>query len=139
MSGRSAASRRTVLRGMALAPVAGLGLTACGGGEERPSQPTGPVELGAESEVARGSSKLYWDHNVVVSRDEDGSFTAYSTLCTHASCPINQLKGTKLICPCHGSEFDATTGKVLREPAVAPLIPLSVEVRNGTIVAKPQT
>lgn len=139
LSGRSAASRRTVLRGMALTPVAGLGLTACGGGEERPSLPTGPVELGAESEVAPGSSKLFWDHNIAVSRDEDGSFTAYSTLCTHASCPINRLKGTKLICPCHGSEFDATTGRVLREPAVAPLTPLSGEARNGTIVAKPRT
>ncbi|MGY0066637.1 Rieske (2Fe-2S) protein [Streptomyces sp. QTS137] len=138
MSGRPAASRRTVLRGMAPTPVAGLGLTACRGGEERPPQPTGPVELGAESEVAPGSGKLFRDHDIVVSRDEDGSLTAYSTLCTHASCPVNQLKGTKLICPCHGSEFDATTGKVLREPAVASLTRLSVEVRNGTIVAKPQ-
>ncbi|WAX82060.1 Rieske (2Fe-2S) protein [Streptomyces sp. KMM 9044] len=138
MPGRSAASRRTVLRGMALTPVAGLGLTACGGGEERPSQPAGPVGLGTEGEVAPGSSKPFRDHDIVVSRDGNGSFTAYSTLCTHASCPISQLEGTKPICPCHGSEFDATAGKGLREPA-APLTPLSVEVRNGTIVARPQT
>ncbi len=100
---------------------------------------SGPVELGPESEVAEGGAKLYRDHNVVVSRSGDGTLKAYDTVCTHAGCPINKLDGTKLICPCHGSEFDATTGKVLREPAVAPLQPLVVEVENGTLIAKPQT
>ncbi|MFF8636428.1 Rieske (2Fe-2S) protein [Streptomyces pilosus] len=139
MSGRPVARRRTVLRGAALAPVAGLGLTACGGaGDDRAAPLSEPVELGPESEVAAGGAKLYRDHNVVVSRGADGTLKAYDTLCTHAGCPINKLDGTQLICPCHGSEFDVTTGKVLREPAVAPLKPLTVEVRNGTMVAAPQ-
>ena len=138
MPGRPAASRRTVLRGVALTPVAGLGLTACADGESKPAVPTGPVELGAEKEVARGGAKLYRDHNVVVSRGEDGTLAAYSTICTHARCAISKLEGTRLICPCHGSEFDATSGKVLREPAVAPLTRLAVEVENGTIVAGPE-
>ncbi|MFF5157144.1 Rieske 2Fe-2S domain-containing protein [Streptomyces sp. NPDC000348] len=135
---RPAASRRTVLRGAALTPVAGLGLTACGRTEKDPVRLTGPVELGPESEVAEDGAKLYRDHNVVVSRSEDGTLKAYDTVCTHAGCPINKLEGTKLICPCHGSEFDATTGKVLREPAVAPLKALVVEVKNGTVIATPQ-
>lgn len=139
MSGRPVASRRTVLRGAALAPVAGLGLAACaGGGDDRAAPLSGPVELGPESEVAAGGVKLYRDHRVVVSRGEDGTLQAYDTLCTHAGCPINKLDGTRLICPCHGSEFDVTTGKVLREPAVAPLKRLTVEVKNGTMVAAPQ-
>ncbi|MFI2510747.1 Rieske (2Fe-2S) protein [Streptomyces sp. NPDC018972] len=133
-----AASRRTVLRGAVLAPVAGLGLAACGGADDAPAPLTGPVELGPEGEVAKGGAKLYRDHNVVVSRSGDGTLKAYNTVCTHAGCPINKLEGTKLICPCHGSEFDATTGKVLREPAVAPLKTLAVEVENGTLVARPQ-
>ncbi|MER7737795.1 Rieske (2Fe-2S) protein [Streptomyces sp. NPDC096538] len=138
MSARPAATRRTVLRGAALTPVVGLGLTACGGGDDRSAPLAGPVELGPESEVAAGDAKLYRDHNVVVSRSADGSFKAYNTVCTHAGCPINKLDGTRLVCPCHGSEFDVTTGKVLREPAVAPLKPLAVEVENGTLIAKPQ-
>ncbi|MFE9770084.1 Rieske 2Fe-2S domain-containing protein [Streptomyces sp. NPDC005931] len=139
MPGRPSASRRTVLRGVALAPVAGLGLTACGGSTGKsPAVPAGPVELGPESEVAKGAAKLYRDHNVVVSRGEDGVLAAYSTICTHALCPANKLDGTKLICTCHGSEFDTTTGKVLREPAVAPLTRLAVEVKDGTIVARPE-
>ncbi|MEV0169873.1 Rieske (2Fe-2S) protein [Streptomyces sp. NPDC050803] len=138
MSGRPAPSRRTVLRGAALTPVAGLGMAACSpGGTTTDATPTAPVDLGAESEIAKGSAKLYRDHNVVVSRAEDGTLKAYSTICTHALCPINKLEGTKLICPCHGSEFDATTGEVLHAPATVALNGLSVEAKGGRIVAGP--
>ncbi|MEU2058665.1 Rieske (2Fe-2S) protein [Streptomyces sp. NPDC013455] len=138
MPARSSASRRTVLRGAAAAPVAGLGLTACGAPKGRPAAvPTAPVDLGAESEVARGGATLYRDHNVVVSRGEDGTLKAYSTVCTHAGCPINKLQGTTLVCPCHGSEFDAVTGEVVQAPATEPLTELRVKAANGRIVAGP--
>ncbi|MEV6182337.1 Rieske (2Fe-2S) protein [Streptomyces sp. NPDC052016] len=146
MPDRSSASRRTVLRGAAVAPAAalvpaaGLGLAACSptGGTTAPATPTVPVELGADSEVGKGSAKLYRDHNVVVSRSASGELKAYSSVCTHAGCPINKLDGTTLICPCHGSEFDATTGAVVREPATVPLSELSVKAENGRIVAGPR-
>ncbi|MFE1287981.1 Rieske (2Fe-2S) protein [Streptomyces sp. NPDC058751] len=139
MSGRPSASRRTVLRGAALTPVAGLGLAACSGGSGggTPATPTAPVVLGAGSEVSKGGAELYLEHNVVVSRAEDGSLKAFSSVCTHAGCAINELRGTTLVCPCHGSEFDAGTGKVLRAPATVPLPELSVEEKNGDIVAGP--
>ncbi|MFK4150087.1 Rieske (2Fe-2S) protein [Streptomyces sp. NPDC004065] len=139
MQGRPAASRRTVLRGAALTPVAGLGLAACGpmGGTTAPATPTAPVELGAESEIPPGGVKLYRDHNVVVSRDSGGALKAFSTICTHAGCPINKLRGTTLVCPCHGSEFDATTGEVVRSPATTPLAALPVRVSGGKVVAGP--
>ncbi|MFF9766655.1 Rieske (2Fe-2S) protein [Streptomyces sp. NPDC014636] len=139
MPSRSSASRRTVLRGAAAAPVAGLGLAACAAPDGSPAAatPTAPVDLGKESEVAKGGAKLYRDHNVVVSRDEDGTLKAYSTICTHAGCPINKLQGTTLICPCHGSEFDAVTGKVVQAPATEPLAALAVKTANGRIVAGP--
>jgi Rieske Fe-S protein len=132
-------ARRTVLRGAALAPVAGIALSACSGGSGggTPATPTAPVELGAESEIAKGGAQLYREANVVVSRAENGSLKAFSTICTHAGCAINKLQGTTLICPCHGSEFDAATGKVLQAPATAPLKELSVEAKGGKIVAGP--
>ncbi|MCX5133870.1 MULTISPECIES: Rieske (2Fe-2S) protein [unclassified Streptomyces] len=140
MPGRPSASRRTVLRGAALTPVAGLGLAACSGGSGggAPATPTASVVLGAESEVAKGGAELYQDQNVVVSRAEDGSLKAFSSICTHAGCAINKLDGTTLVCPCHGSEFDARTGKVLRAPATEPLNALTVEAKNGKIVAGPE-
>ncbi|MET9257100.1 Rieske (2Fe-2S) protein [Streptomyces sp. NPDC003717] len=135
MAGRPHPSRRTVLRSAALTPVAGLGLAACSPGEDEGGG--APVDLGAETEVAKGGSKLYRDEKVVVSRADDGSLKAFSTICTHAHCPIGELKGSKLICNCHGSEFDARTGEVLQAPATQPLEALPVKVKGGRIVAGP--
>ncbi|WBO67044.1 ubiquinol-cytochrome c reductase iron-sulfur subunit [Streptomyces camelliae] len=139
MPARPSASRRTVLRGAAVAPVAGLGLAACSGpgGASASATPTAPVDLGAESEIAEGGAKLYRDHNVVVSRDKSGALKAYSTICTHAGCAINKLQGTTLICPCHGSQFDATSGKVVQQPATEPLAELPVKAAGGRIIAGP--
>ncbi|MQY33250.1 Cytochrome b6-f complex iron-sulfur subunit [Streptomyces sp. RB17] len=123
-----------------MAPAAGLGLAACAGpgqGGSAAATPTAPVDLGAESEVSKGGAKLYRDHNVVVSRDRNGALKAYSTICTHAGCPINKLQGTTLICPCHGSQFDAVTGKVVQSPATEPLAELPVKTTNGRIIAGP--
>lgn len=139
MPGRPVPSRRTVLRSAALTPVAGLGLGACSPGDDgaAPARPTAPVDLGADAEVGKGAVELHGDGNVVVSRAEDGSLRAFSTVCTHAGCAIKKLEGTKLVCPCHGSEFDARTGEVLHAPATVPLIELPVEVKQGRIVAGP--
>lgn len=138
MPGRPSATRRTVLRAAAVTPVAGLAATACSTAGGTPAAgPTASVELGAASEVDKGGAQLYQDQNVVVSRAADGTLKAYSSICTHAGCAINRLRGTTLVCPCHGSEFDARTGKVLRAPATAPLTELSVETKNGKIVAGP--
>lgn len=140
MPARPSASRRTVLRGAAVAPVAGLGLAACSapdGGGAADATPTAPVDLGAENEVAQGGAKLYRDRNVVVGRDASGALKAYSTICTHAGCPINKLRGTTLVCPCHGSQFDALTGKVVQAPATEPLTELPVKTANGRIIVGP--
>ncbi|MFF5141088.1 Rieske (2Fe-2S) protein [Streptomyces sp. NPDC013157] len=140
MPARPITSRRSVLRGAAVTSVAGLGAAACkapGGAATAEATPTAPVDLGAESEVAAGGARFYREHNVVVSRSATGVLKAYSTVCTHAGCPINKLQGTTLVCPCHGSEFDAVTGKVVRSPATEPLNELPVRASNGRIVAGP--
>ena len=36
--------------------------------------------------------------------------------CTHLGCKINQATNGKLVCPCHGSEYDLN-GQVLKGPA----------------------
>jgi Rieske Fe-S protein len=138
MSGSDDLRRRTVLRGAALTPVAGLGLVACGGagaGGDRSGGAVEPgVELGAESDVPAGGTKLYADRKVVVSRGEDGALTAWSTVCTHAGCVMTELDGTTITCGCHGSRFDAANGQVLNPPATVPLTEVPVKVENGKIV-----
>jgi Rieske Fe-S protein len=49
------------------------------------------------------------------------SLRAFSTTCTHAGCRISKSSGTKLQCNCHGSQFEAETGKALKGPALKSL------------------
>ncbi|MBL7968697.1 MAG: Rieske (2Fe-2S) protein [Prolixibacteraceae bacterium] len=49
------------------------------------------------------------------------SVRAFSTTCTHAGCRIGKGTETVLQCNCHGSQFEAATGKPLRGPAIKPL------------------
>ena len=59
-------------------------------------------------------------------RDEK-TVRAFSTTCTHAGCRIGKGTGPVLKCGCHGSQFDAKTGKALRGPATKPLQQLDCE------------
>ncbi|MDH6227521.1 MULTISPECIES: Rieske (2Fe-2S) protein [Streptomyces] len=144
MSGSDDLRRRTVLRGAALTPVAGLALAGCAGAEEnRDSSPSGVpgpgTELGAESDVPAGGSKVFARQKVVVSRTEDGALKAWSTVCTHAGCAMTKLDGTTITCACHGSRFDVENGQVLNPPATVPLTEVPVEVENGKIVTSKAT
>lgn len=42
--------------------------------------------------------------------------TVLSAHCTHLGCIINQTENDRLVCPCHGSEYDLN-GNVLKGPA----------------------
>jgi len=51
----------------------------------------------------------------------ENSLRAFSTTCTHAGCRIGKGNGNSLRCSCHGSRFEAETGKPLKGPAIKPL------------------
>lgn len=129
------ACRRTVLQGAALA-AAGAGLAACGG-KSGSAGPAEPMSLGAASEVPVGGAKLYRDDKVVVSQPKQGTFKAFSAVCTHQGCVVDSVDGTTVSCPCHGSRFDAETGAVVQGPATEPLPAVPVTVTGGTITAGP--
>jgi nitrite reductase/ring-hydroxylating ferredoxin subunit len=67
----------------------------------------------------------------------DGRLYAFDDLCTCASepCPLSGglLVGTTLMCQCHGSRFDITTGAVLDGPATAALTLHEVHEVDGRI------
>ena len=66
------------------------------------------------------------------------SLKVFSNKCTHAGCRINQEIDGQLVCPCHGSRYDSSTGKVLQGPAGLPLstIPFSTDTKTGEITIK---
>jgi len=47
-------------------------------------------------------------------------FKGFSSICTHQNCTVNGFTGTRMLCPCHGSEFD-TSGRNVVGPAPSPL------------------
>ncbi|MEU6756124.1 Rieske (2Fe-2S) protein [Streptomyces sp. NPDC046685] len=136
------AARRTVLKGAAAlagAAGAGVGLAACStattSGGNTPATPTAPVELGAAAEVPVGGAKLYRERKLIVSCPAEGQYTAFSAQCTHAGCVLDKIVEGEGNCPCHGSRFDAATGKVVKGPATDPLPAVPVKVENGKLVA----
>ncbi len=60
-----------------------------------------------------------------------GSFHAFGDICTHQHCSLadGELEGKTVTCPCHGIQFDVTTGEVLNPPATeaVAVFPLQVE------------
>jgi cytochrome b6-f complex iron-sulfur subunit len=73
------------------------------------------------------------DQNVLVFRTGQNSAVCFSATCTHMGCTVNP-SGTKFFCPCHGSTYDARTGKVLDGPAPRPLPKIPVTVRGGEVL-----
>lgn len=150
----NAVSRRNALSGAA---TIGLGLpllAACGGdgggatatdpsrspsstpGSEPPATPqssatnkAAPITgLVASSDVPVGSGLVIADSEVVITQPTEGEFKAFSSICTHRGCPVNQVTDT-INCPCHGSMFSITDGSVTGGPATSPLaeVPISVD------------
>ncbi|HTX29175.1 MAG TPA: Rieske 2Fe-2S domain-containing protein [Streptosporangiaceae bacterium] len=68
------------------------------------------------------------------------NIVAYSKICTHVGCPVALYEQTThhILCPCHQSTFEATTGAtVIFGPAPRPLpqLPLTVD-SSGYLVAQ---
>jgi nitrite reductase/ring-hydroxylating ferredoxin subunit len=67
-----------------------------------------------------------------------GRLYAIDDTCTHMGCSLanGSLEGTVVTCACHGSQFDVTSGAVLRGPAQRPLRSIPVIVENGQVMAE---
>ncbi|HKR59159.1 MAG TPA: Rieske (2Fe-2S) protein [Pyrinomonadaceae bacterium] len=52
-----------------------------------------------------------------------GQLHAFDDTCTHRACSLAKgtLDGPTVTCPCHGSQFDVTSGAVVRGPARMPV------------------
>jgi len=124
-----------------------LGLAAC-------SAPGGPGSNGGSSGVeatkdasgklAVDASKVPVGGSVIVSTDSGsdpaiavaqpkaGEYVAHTAVCTHQGCLV-AAAGAQLDCPCHGSKFDAFTGKVVQGPAKLPLDAVQVAANGSSL------
>jgi nitrite reductase/ring-hydroxylating ferredoxin subunit len=69
----------------------------------------------------------------------EGKLYAFSDICTHMGCQLSEgpTNGNVIACACHGSQFDMTSGVVVRGPAWMPLATYTVEVADGEIRLEP--
>jgi 3-phenylpropionate/trans-cinnamate dioxygenase ferredoxin subunit len=68
----------------------------------------------------------------------DGQVYAFDDTCTHQGCSLaaGELDGTTVECPCHGSQFDVTSGAVLQGPAERPVRSRQVQVDGENLLVE---
>jgi Rieske Fe-S protein len=141
----SAPTRRSVLRGFGLTFLAGAaGFVVARHSDAAKSTPTtsaanaygaapaaGGKLLTAVDKLPTGGGLILG--SVVLTRDAQGDVRGYSATCTHQGCKVSSVKNGTIQCPCHGSQFNASTGAVVQGPAKRSLTPVPVVVREGNV------
>lgn len=137
-------TRRFVTRGMVVAALSGAGatatLTACGGGgngsdggsDDGGARGDGTV-LARTTEIPEGGGKVFADEKVVVTQPTAGEFRAFSAVCTHAGCTVQDVSDGTINCPCHQSKFSIEDGSPAGGPAPKPLPRTEIRVENGSV------
>ena len=108
---------------------AGAGSSAAGGASSAPAANA----LAATSQIPVGSGMIFSGPQVVVTQPSAGEFKAFSAVCTHMGCIVNQISNGTIDCPCHGSQYSITTGNVVAGPAPKPLPAKQIKVSGGSI------
>ena len=78
------------------------------------------VAVGRPDGLSEGDMRAFnVEDTLIAVANVGGTFYAFDDTCTHMECSLAEgdLEETTVICPCHGSEFDVTSGKVLAPPA----------------------
>jgi len=93
--------------------------------------PWHPTTIAAEPPLGVAPRAVVVDGRAMVLIVHDGRWYAFEDRCSHAGCAFSEdgeVDGYRVVCDCHGSEFDLRTGAVLRGPATVPI---------GTFPARP--
>jgi nitrite reductase/ring-hydroxylating ferredoxin subunit len=78
------------------------------------------VKVGSVKDIAAGEMRVFDVAGTRVNvANANGQLHAFDDTCTHTGCSLarGKLTGTTVTCACHGSQFDVTSGAVLRGPA----------------------
>lgn len=116
--------RRTVLRHAAVVGTgaAALSLVGCSSTSTSTtatpaagaSTPAGKTTV-KKADVPVGGGKII--SGLVVTQPTAGSFKAFTSVCTHQGCQVSAVQNNRIICACHDSLFDASSGAPVGGPA----------------------
>ena len=73
-------------------------------------------------------------NRIAIARVGDALY-AFGDTCTHRGCSLanGDLEATIVTCPCHGSQFDVTTGDVVRGPAGEPVRSYPIRLEGSEV------
>ncbi len=143
----TALARRALLAGTGMLAVAAAvaGCSSYGGDTAQPEVPgaapesapappaPGGEQLTSVSDVPVGGGQVFPAQLTVVTQPEQGTFEAFSAICTHQGCTVKDVKGGTINCACHGGAFAIADGSAVKFPAVDPLPPKTVTVSGGKL------
>jgi Rieske Fe-S protein len=140
--------RRAVIRGVTVTGAAAVAGYVVGRSSDAATQPSVPAaangygavpgdagrRLAALGDVPVGGGVVVQDANIVLTRDDTGQVRGFSATCTHQGCTVTSVQDGVILCPCHGSRFDARSGAPVAGPAVSALAEIPVSVRGDAVV-----
>jgi Rieske Fe-S protein len=89
--------------------------------------------LAPAAKIPAGGGIVLASDKIVLTSGPGGAVHGFSAVCTHQGCTVGTVSGGAIICPCHGSRFNAQTGAVVQGPATRPLPKIAVTVRGGNV------
>jgi Rieske Fe-S protein len=92
-----------------------------------------PGALAPTADIPVGGGVIFADDRVVVTQPAAGEFRCFSAVCTHSGCIVAGV-GASIVCTCHQSSFDLSTGEVLGGPAPAPLPAVDFTIEKNQVV-----
>ncbi|WP_460858705.1 Rieske (2Fe-2S) protein [Nocardiopsis coralliicola] len=122
-------------RAMGVAGAVGIGAAGCGREEDVP----GPQDavmgtvIAETGDIPVGGGTVVINGKLVVTQPEKGDYRAFSAVCTHSGCTIQEVEDSAIHCLCHGSRFDLATGEPFAGPASEPLERFEIDVEGGEV------
>lgn len=142
-------TRRRVLCGLAVALLApGAVAAACAADDDTepaagaptpapaktPEAPDGAIVPVSSVPVGGGVIALVLGNPVLLVQPTRGTVEAFDPVCPHQGFTVNTPQSGTIVCPGHGSRFDATTGARKSGPAPRGLRKVPVKVTKGYVV-----
>ena len=110
-------------------------------GWQRSAAPGPPAaRIARVSDVPIGGAMLFeypvGSPSRLLVRVDGATFVAYEQQCTHLTCPVlPAVERGELVCPCHHGVFELRTGRPIAGPPRRPLARVTLDVRDGWVVA----
>ncbi len=114
---------------MLIAAAASTVAVGCGRGTAKST----PVRIPL-ADIPVGSGKVFRKARLVIMQPKRGDIRVFSAICPHQGCTVALNDDDVIECPCHGAEFSATDGSVLRGPAREALPARAVTIQEAEII-----